>query len=223
MQKWLKIPKTQIKMHSNLLPVAKEGWTYLAYASLAFILFTILDLEILSILSLLSIFLLIFSFRNPERELPVFEENSVLSPVDGKLISIDEYDDAKYRYKIAIESSLLDVAILRAPMNATVSSCVKKNGAKLNLDTKLATKINENASIIFEDSNQNSLKVSHLVKQSFCGVTLNNIKEKSFMQSSRYGVMLNGITYIYVPQNFRLNVKIGDSIQASKSLLGYFS
>lgn len=210
-------------MTSNLLPIAKEGWNYIGYTLIALILFTILDLEILSILALLLGAFFIFSFRNPERELPSFELNSVLSPVDGSVMAIDELNDSEYRYKIAIESTYLDVSILRSPMNCKVKSYSKQYGAKLNLDTALAKKINENISIIFEDENKNSLKILHLVKQSFCGIKLDNMKEKSLIQSARYGVMVSGISYVYVPQNFRLNVKIGDKLEASKTLVGYFS
>ncbi len=210
-------------MSSNLFPIAKESWTYIASLFIAFIIFSILDLEVLSVLSLFLALLLVFLFRNPERELPIFKINSVLSPVDGKLISIEECENLEYRYKLSIDSSYLDVSILRTPINATVMSCVKKHGAKLNTESDLAQKINENANIVFEDANKNTLKVSHLVKQSFCGITLNTMKEKHFMQSARYGVMLNGITYIYIPENFRLNVVVGDKLQASKSLIGYFS
>jgi len=210
-------------MTSNLLPIAKEGWNYIGYTLIAFIVFTILDLEVLSIAVLLLGAFFIFSFRNPERELPAFELNSVLSPVDGNIIAIDEIDNSEYRYKIAIESTYADVAILRSPMNCKVKSCAKKHGSKLNLDTPLAKKLNENISIVFEDENKNTLKILHLVKQSFCGIKLDNMQKKSLIQSARYGVMVSGISYVYVPQNFRLNIKLGDKLEASKTFVGYFS
>ncbi len=210
-------------MSNNLFPIAKEAWIYIAFSFLAFILFSIFDLEVLSILSLFVGMFFAFLFRNPERELPIFEINSVLSPVDGRLISIEECDDLQYRYKLSIDSSYLDVATLRVPMNARVKSSLMKHGTALNIESDLAKKINENVNIVFEDAQKNTLKISHILKQSFCGIRLNNIKTKSFLQSARYGTMLNGITYIYIPQNFRLNVVVGDKLEASKSLIGYFS
>ncbi len=210
-------------MSKNLLPIAQEGWNYIAYSMGAFLFFFILDLELLSILALFLSAFLIFSFRNPERELPRFELNSVLSPVDGTIMSIEELEDTQYRYKIAIESTYSDVSILRVPMDTTVKSFSYKHGSKLNLDTALAQNINENASIIFEDSNNNNIKIVHLVKQSFFGIKLGNMKEKSLVQSARYGVMVNGMTYLYLPQNFRLNVNSGETLKASNSLIGYFS
>lgn len=221
MQKWL---KKITKMHSNLLPIAKEGWNYIGYSFLATLIFIILDIEILSILSILLLMFFIFSFRNPERELPNFEPNSVLSPVDGKVISIDEIEgDSEYAYKLTLGSSYLDVAILRAPMSATVDSCMKIHGAKLSIDTKLAKSINENIRLVFEDSNKNKVQITHMLNQSFCGIKLDNMKAKSLLQSSRYGVMNAGLTYIFLPHNFRFNIKVSDKVEASQSLIGYFS
>lgn len=210
-------------MNSNLLPVAKEAWNYIAYSFLASIVFFVIGLESLAILSLVLIAFFIYVFRNPERELPVFEQNSVLSPVDGEVISIEELSDAEFMYKVSIKTKHMDVGILRAPISATVSTCLKSNGAKLSLDSPLAKKINENATLTFEDASNNKVKITHLSNQSFCGVKLNNIDKKQFTQTARYGVMVYGTTYLYLPKNFRLNIKVSENVFASKSLIGYFS
>jgi len=210
-------------MKSNLLPIAKEGWNYIGYSLLATVIFTTLDLGILAFFALVLAIFFIFVFRNPERELPRFEVNSVICPVDGTVLAIDEIDDAEYAYKVTIDNSYLDVSLLRAPVSGTVYSMYKENGTRLNLDSSLSEKLNENATIVFEDSNSNRLKVSHMLKQSFSGIEIDSIKSQSMLQTSRYGVMVNGMTTIYLPQNFRLNIAVANELKASQSLIGYFS
>ena len=231
MLKWLKI-----QMKNNLFPISKEGWSYIGYSLGFFAIFSILDWEILQILSfVLIIFFLcsaiaksfkknfLFVFRNPERELPSFDEKSVLCPVDGEVISIDTLKDSEYAYKVSIGSTYKNVGILRAPMNASLISVNKKHGTRLSLNNKLAMQTNENISIIFENTDTNKIKVLHTVKQSLCGVIVDIEQNKSITQSARYGIMVNGVTDIYLPSNFRLSLILGEEITASKSLVGYFS
>jgi len=35
--------------------------------------------------------------------------------------------------------------------------------------------------------------------------------------------MMSGISELYLPKNFRLNISQGDEVKASQTLLGYFS
>lgn len=210
-------------MKNNLYPIAKEGWNYIGYSFGTLIIFYILDLEFFTLLSFVAMIFLIFIFRNPERELANFENLSVISPVDGKVLAIDEIKDSQYAYKLTIDNSFLNVSILRAPMTSNVTSLKRQNGARLGFDEELSKKINENTILVFEDDNKNKLKIVHRLKQSFCPIEIGLLESKKLNQSSRYGVMTNGITTIYLPQNFRLNVSVLDEVKASESLIGYFS
>ena len=210
-------------MKNNLFPIAKEGWRYIGYSVLAFVFFSILDLDLFEFAAFVLVIFFLFIFRNPERELPRFEPLSVVSPVDGTVMAIDEIKGTDYAYKVTIDSSYFDVSILRAPISGSVKSVDKFSGATLGLDTSLSEKINENSTIVFEDSSANLVKISHMSKQSFDGINLYLHESQNIFQSSRYGVMINGVTTIYLPQNFRLNITVGNEIKACESLVGYFS
>ena len=210
-------------MKSNLLPIAKEGWNYIGYSIGTLIIFFILDLEVFTFLTFVVMVFLSFIFRNPERELANFENLSVVSPADGKVLAIDEIEDSQYAYKLTIDNSFLDVSILRIPMTANVTSLKKENGTRPGFDEELNEKINENTILVLEDDNKNKLKIVHRLKQSFCPIEIGLVESEKFNQSSRYGVMVNGITTLYLPQNFRLNVKVLDEVKASETLVGYFS
>lgn len=211
-------------MKNNLFPIAKDGWIYIAYAMGAFVIFSILDLEFFQLISFVAIVFFLFIFRNPERELPSFEENQVLSPVDGEVLSIESLNASdEYAYKVLINTTYKDVGILRTPMNASVYYLKKTKGTRLSLDTPLAHKTNENVTIVLKDANSNKIKLTHILKQSLCGVSVDLENEDRVLQSARYGLMVNGITEIYLPKNFRISLVLGEETTASESLIGYFT
>ncbi len=210
-------------MNNNLLPIAKEGFNRIGFTFLVFIIFSIFDFDFFEFLSFVAVIFMIFVYRNPERMSPILEVKSVVSPVDGTVISIDEIDDSEYAYKIEINSSYFDVSLLRSPLSATVKSIDLKHGAKLSKDSPLAKDLNERVEIVFEDSFKNSVKVRHMLKQSFDRIKVNLNTKQNTLQGARYGLMVNGITTIYLPQNFRVNLSIGQEVDASQSLVGYFS
>ncbi len=210
-------------MRNNLFPVAKEGWNYIGYAFAAFIFFAIVDLNFFQFLSFFLIVFFVYVYRNPERQMPMFQENSVVSPVDGVVLSIEELVDSEFAYKIEIDSSYLDVAILRVPMNSFVEEIRVTHGAKLSGFDPLSHKINENAQIVFQDKASNKVKVIHRLKQSFDAIHIDVMKSQNLSQASRYGVMINGTATICLPHNFRLNITLGNQLIGSETLLGYFS
>lgn len=212
-------------MKSNLLPIAKEGWSYLAYSVAAFIVFMILDLDLLQFLAFLTTLFFIYIFRNPERENMLYQQNSVVSPVDGIVSSIEELqNENSYAYKVEIDGSYLNVALLRAPFTSTIEELEIQRGARLSVFKSLSKSINENAALIFSDEkSSNKMKVVHRLKQSVKGIDIDINKNQSLVQGSRYGLVVNGITELYLPHNFRLNIDIGNELIASESLIGYFT
>lgn len=212
-------------MKNNLLPIAKEGWSYLAGALLLMLVFMLLHLEFLQFFAFLATLFFIFVFRNPERQSMLYQEDSAVSPVDGMVISIEELDNEEnYAYKIEIDSSYLNVSLLRVPFTSMIEHVELHRGARLSHMTTLSKSLNENAKLIFSDKNSgNKVKITHTLKQSFKGIDLDVVNLQNLQQGSRYGLMINGITTLYLPHNFRLNISLGAELIASESLLGYFT
>ncbi len=212
-------------MRNNLLPIAKEGWNYVAGAVVAFIIFTFLDFNFLEFLMFLITIFFIFVFRNPEREYVLYQEDSVSSPVDGVVVSIEElHDDIHNGYKVEIDTSYFNVALLRVPFTATLESIHITRGARLSAQNQLSNSINENAELVFCDTkSSNRITVVHKLKQSFKAIDIDIIKAQNLMYGSRYGLMINGTTTLYLPANFRLNIGLGSELSASETLIGYFT
>jgi len=208
---------------NNLLPIAKEGFKYITCAIGAFLVFSILDFAILEFISFITIIFFIFIFRNPERVISTFEEASVISPVDGTVNSIEELKDSEYAYKLEIEAKCSNIGLLRIPLSSTVDTIKIQRGARVSKKSLLFKDINENIVLTFKDTNNNSIKVEHRLKQSFKAIDLNIIKSQKVQQGTRYGFMVNGITTLYLPKNFRMNLNVGAEIKAAESLVGYFT
>jgi len=210
-------------MKSNLFIIAKKGWLYLAYSISIFILLTIVDLEFFAFFAFLITLFFIFVFRNPERELVSFEPNSILSPADGIVSSITTLKESEYAYRVDIQSNYFDVSLLRSPMNATVESVITQEGTRVSQDSILFNDLNENSELVFIDENKNRVKVVHRIAQSFAPLCIDVIGKQALLQTSRYGLMLNGTTSIYLPSNVRVNVNVGNEVKASQTLLAHIS
>jgi phosphatidylserine decarboxylase len=211
------------KMRNNLLPVLKEGWNFIAWAFAFFIIFALFDCDILEFIALLAFGGLVYLYRNPEREMPLFLNSSVTSPVDGTVVSIEELEDAEYGYKVKIESDFTNVGVLRVPMTSSLKEIEHKKGTRLSKFSPLFSKTNENAVLVFENTDGNKVKIVHICKQSFDGIHAEIVQGQNLPQSLRYGTMINGVTTLYLPRNFRLNINVANEIKASETLIGYFS
>ena len=210
-------------MNKNLLPISKDGLSKIVYTLLFLLISLALDLDVLSFVSFVLLLSLSYLYRNPERETLVFDKASVISPVDGKVLSIETLENEEYGYKIEIESSFSNIAVLRAPMNAKVVDIKTLQGDKLSNKSALFRKINEQSRVTFTDENSNTIVVEHLCKTSFEDIIIDLYKDQKVLQSSRYGFALNGITTLYLPHNFRVNINVGNEVVGSETLVGYFS
>lgn len=210
-------------MKNNLFIIAKSGWNYVVTAFSLFILFMILDCDLLAFVALLLTAAFIYAFRNPERELLSFEDESILSPVDGVVTAITELEDSEYAYRVDIESGYLDVSLLRVPIQATVEVIEYRRGSRLSKKSNLAEKLNENVEIIFMNKKGSKVKVKHTLTQSFAPLAIDISESQTVLKSARYGVMLSGITSIYLPADVRLNINIANELKASETLVGFFS
>jgi len=212
-------------MKNNLLPIAKEGWNYLAASLLLMFIFTLLNFDFLQFFAFLATLFFIFVFRNPERQNMLYQESSVVSPADGTIVSIQEIEDEDgYAYKVDIDSTYLNVSLLRSPFTSTLEQVELYRGTKLSHANTLSKALNENATLLFVEKNSNNkVKITHTLKESFKDINLDVVKSQNIQQGARYGLMINGVTTLYLPQNFRLNVNVGAELLACETLLGYFT
>ena len=103
----------QLKIHN-------EGWIYLVSAIILTIIVTPFFVFIGIFFAILSIYIFYF-FRDPNRKI-IYNEQNFLSPADGRIVSIKEWEDPDVgrSTKIAIFLSFLNVHRQWIPLNAKV-------------------------------------------------------------------------------------------------------
>ncbi len=205
-------------MKNNLYPVSKEGWLYIGYSVALFVLLGLLDLEFLQFFSFILILVLVYIYRNPERQIMALEKGGVVSPVDGKVIDIKENKDC---VEIVVESSYSDVSVLRVPINSSAKSIKYVNGASLGSSSSKSDKLNERLDIELEDQNKNIVKVSHISRLNFSKISHDMIESQRLIQGFRYGLMLKGTTKITLNNAKKIDVNIGDEIRGCDTIIAY--
>ena len=206
----------------DLFIIARSGWPYVTATLLALLFFLFLDIDFFAFVSLGLLLFVLYVFRNPERELNTFEEAAILSPVDGVVSVIEELEDEAFAYRIDILSSYTDVSLLRLPINATVVERSIQRGARLSIGST-HRELNENASLLLADAQNNRVKIIHRLSRSFAPLFIEVKEGQNLPKSARYGTMLSGMTSLYLPKNVRINVNPSSEVKASQTLIGYFS
>ena len=209
-------------MSKNLFPILKEGFVYIGALLALFIAFEALGLSALAFIAFIALFLVIYIYKNPEREIQVYDSSAIVSPVDGVVKSINEYssEDGAH-FIITIESSYLDTAVLRAPITASEYRCELTRGTRFCTSSKLFNKLNEVAHLEFKDGDK-SLAVTHRLTKSFDDLSIYQ-RGAAISVGVRYGVMLCGVTEIKLDSSCRIGVSVGSKVYASQTLLANFT
>jgi phosphatidylserine decarboxylase len=174
--------------------------------------------------------------RDPERIIP--EGDNIVSPADGKVISIIELNktdvsiskgtwglvkstsadvkDAKYL--VSIFMTPLDVHIQRAPIDGRIAS-VKYHKGSFKTANNLVLE-NENNQILIEEDFQ-SVKViqiaGFLARRIECFVKPGD----KVVKGDRIGLInLGSQVTMILPKNVMLKVEVGDKVKAGETIIG---
>lgn len=171
-------------------------------------------------------------FRDPRRDIPN-QENAFLSPADGtvrdiSVVKVPEYKELFQDHdvlKIGIFLSVFNVHLNRVPCDVTVKNVIYKEGKFYDARDVRATKENESNALLAEAhiSGRNFPIVvkqisGAIAKRIVCPVKVGDF----FKKGQRYGMIKFGSrTEIYMPseQWIKLKIKIGDKLQAARSIV----
>jgi phosphatidylserine decarboxylase len=213
-------------MNQDTFIIAKEGWKYSTCALLFFVLFVIIDADFLQYAAMSAAVAALWIYRNPERSTPYFQNKSITAVSDGTVTAIESVDMEEGGgscFKVTVRSAYWDVSVLRIPFESSVTNLEVRRGARLSGIAPLAEVLNEKALIRLTDSDDNSIRIEHLLEQSVDDLTIRMQSGQQCQQGARYGVMTKGMTTFYLPGNVRIAVKTGDRVRAGETLIGYFS
>ena len=115
---------------ANKLPIAKEGWPFIAIPGAIALGLALLGRRRLALPFAAAAAASAGFFRDPERAIPLVA-NGVLSPADGRVISVDDAVDPFVgpSVRVAIFLSPLDVHVNRTPIAGVVTDAIYTPGA----------------------------------------------------------------------------------------------
>jgi len=163
----------------------------------------------------------VYFFRNPLRRIPR-DSSAILSPADGKIVSIKTVNDVevgKSSQVISIFLSLFDVHAFRYPFNGKVKSVSSQKGKFVAAFNDNASNVNEQIVTVIETDSFN-LKVKQIAgliaRRILCYATPNEmIKKGDRMGFIRFGSRAD----IVVPLNIKICVKVGQRVKAGESII----
>lgn len=202
----------------------KRGWLLSTVIAALFLFFTMTGLHLFQFMTGAVLLTVLAIFRNPERNTLENEQDSIISSVDGVILSIEEIvvDDKKMT-KVTVLNSLWDVSILRAPFDGIVEGFKTRRGVSLPLYNPLADTLNEKAVISFRSAKGNELFIEHISEQSCFSIGIEAEKNQKFKEGTRYGFLAKGRSALYLPEGSKVSVNVGATVRAGESLIGYLN
>lgn len=207
-------------------PIAKDAFLYV----LLLIVVTIALFFIYSPLIIVPILLLIFVlyfFRNPYRRV-LKGENLIVSPADGRVMSVTEIEEPDFlnskAIKISIFLSIFNVHINRSPIKGIVKYSKYRPGKFLPAFKSHASEINERNTIGIEGENGKKVLV-HQITGLIARRIVCWVKEGDRLDiAERYGLIKFGsCTEVVVPLNTEVRVKPGDKVKGAITIIGVIS
>ena len=179
-------------------------------------------------LSSLYIFYLLLTicyfFRDPIRKI-IYNEHNFLSPADGRIVSIKDWEDSDVgeSTKIAIFLSFLNVHRQWIPLNAKVLDTFYNPGRFFGAFKNKASEKNEQTSILFSDSNDNLFKIKQIAGFVARRIVNHMNPDLNVSQGEKLGFIKFGSRVeIIVPRNFDVKVQKGMKVKGCKTIIGNF-
>lgn len=196
-------------MNSKITYLARSGYKGALWLGGLLLLFLFFGFSNLAFLFAIALAFWIFMFRNPERVALHLSENAFLSPIDGEIKQIQSKENIT---TITINSSVLDVGVIRSPMDIADYKIDALYGIPLYFSkTKefFASKI----SFSFARG-----------KMTFCPSLFHiyplNPKTQNLERGERMGFMKAGEVVIEI-KDIEVKVNVGDKLKGGESVLGY--
>lgn len=214
------------KRINNRLPVAREGIPFIIIGTGLTSIFLILNWKFLaSPLAVLTL-LIIYFFRDPDRTL-INEKRAVLTPADGKVISIEKLNNTDNllkapAIKISIFMSIFNAHINRIPIRGKIAQLSYHPGKFFSANRDKASLYNEHNIVTLETDQRKKIvlvQIAGLIaRRIVCWVKKGDLVETG----QRFGLIRFGSRLeVYLPSDTTLMVKKGEKVKAGQTVIGY--
>jgi phosphatidylserine decarboxylase len=202
--------------------IAREGWPFLAIAVAVAIALSFTSWWILAIPAWLLVVFIAQFFRDPPRRVPM-DANAVLSPADGKIVSVvktrDPYLDRE-ALKISVFMNVFNVHSNRSPVDGEVANAWYHGGSFVNAALDKASVENERNALHLrtgEGIDVTCVQVAGLIaRRILCYVKPGD----RLARGQRYGFIRFGSRVdVYLPPGSTPRAAVGDKVYATETIL----
>jgi len=202
--------------------IAREGWSFLAIAiAIAFGL-SLTSFTWLAVLAWLVVLFVLQFFRDPPRAIPQ-QPNAVLSPADGRVVSVGKVRDPyldREALKVSVFMNVFNAHSNRSPVDGVVANTWYHEGGFVNASLDKASIDNERNALHLRTSSGADItcvQVAGLVaRRILCYVkTGEHLKRGQRYGFIRFGSRLD----VYLPPNATPRASVGDRVHATESIL----
>lgn len=202
--------------------IAREGWPFLLVAVAAAIALSFTSLWPLTVLAWLAVLFIAQFFRDPAREVPS-EPNLVLSPADGKIVSVEKTRDPyleREALKISVFMNVFNVHSNRSPLDADVVNVWYHKGGFVNAALDKASLANERNALHLRTPDHVDVvcvQVAGLIaRRILCYVK----RGDHLRRGQRYGFIRFGSRVdVYLPPDASPRAVVGDAVHATETIL----
>ena len=206
------------------MSVAKAGYPLIFAGAFVTLIFALLGMTYVTIMGLVVTMGVCWFFRDPDRVVPNQPE-AVVSPADGKVVSVGDADDTPFYRgrckKISIFMSVFNVHVNRIPFSGSVKEVRYHPGKFFAANLDKASLQNEHNAVYLESEGAPALCVVQIAgliaRRIICKVQPGN----EVLKGQRYGIICFGSRLdVYLPVDAKIEVAIGDKVRAGSSIIG---
>ncbi len=203
------------------LPVAREGWPFIAIPAAIAAGLALTGRRVLAMPFAAASLASLGFFRDPERDTPAIP-GAVLSPADGRVMSVDEVDDPFVGPSVRVATFLspLDVHVNRSPIAGLVVGVTYSRGRFLAAYQPDAGQVNERCVVNLQGDG------SRVTVVQIAGVVARRIVCRvgpgdKLAAGERFGLIRFGSrTDCYMARGTHVTVRAGDRVTGGVTILG---
>ena len=171
-------------------------------------------------------FIVVWFFRVPSRT-TTQDDNAIVSPCDGKVVAIEEVEEPEYfkdkRVQVSIFMSPLNVHINFDPINGTTSYYKYHPGKYLVAWHPKSSTENERSTVVVKHPRHGEVLFRQIAGALARRICTYSQVGKPAAQGSEFGFIKFGSRVdLFLPCTAAMNVRIGDVVQGSTSVIAKF-
>ncbi|MDD2697785.1 MAG: hypothetical protein PHF17_03185 [Arcobacteraceae bacterium] len=197
--------------------ILKEGYSKIAMALGVTLVLFVLGFSFFTKVGILVTLALLWIYRNNLSIInnPANLSDTIYSPIDGKIASIDKSEG---KQRVYIDVNLCGNHILRTPISGlyTIDSIV--NGLNLSSWTFKSKALNSKAIVSLKDSSEDVVKMELI--SGFCGSKIElYATNKELITREPIGVFVQGTIILEIPTTYEIKSYIGDKVTGGISVI----